>query len=237
MDRLAVLIDADNSMPGVIDELLKETTKYGRPIIKRAYGDWTTPHLQSWKKVLHKHAIMPRQQFNYTIGKNSTDCALIIDAMDLLYSKNLTGFCIVSSDSDFTGLATRIRQDGLSVYGFGERKTPGAFVAACDKFIFLEVLKCTHGENQPPTETADHKSTDFCGTIAEAINVVARDDGWATLAAVGDHISKNDPSFDPRNFGYRKLGELVAAVEFVETKYEEIGEHKHMYVKLKELKP
>jgi hypothetical protein len=140
-DKLAVLIDADNAQVGVIHELLAEVSRYGTATVKRAYGDWTTSNLRGWKEVLHKLAIQPIQQFSYTTGKNSTDSSLIIDAMDLLHSGSLNGFCLVSSDSDFTRLATRIRETGVLVYGFGERKTPPAFVAACDKFIYTEILK------------------------------------------------------------------------------------------------
>lgn len=232
-DRLAVLIDADNAMASVIDQLLKEITKYGTPTVKRAYGDWTTNRLRSWKDVLHRHAIQPEQQFSYTRGKNATDSALIIDAMDLLYSKNFTGFCLVSSDSDFTRLATRIRQDGLIVYGFGERKTPEPFVAACDKFVYLEVLKEEPAAKTSHPKPTGEKSVDVNAIVMEAIDAVARDDGWATLSALGNQISKNNPSFDPRNHGFRKLKELIAALDFVDIKYVESGEHKHMYVKLK----
>lgn len=232
-DRLAVLIDADNSMSGVIDELLKEITRYGTPTVKKAYGDWTTPHLRSWKEILHKHAILPEQQFRYTKGKNATDIALIIDAMDLLYSQNFTGFCLVSSDSDFTRLATRIRQNGLTVYGFGERKTPQPFVAACDKFVFLEVLKEGTVDKGHVRKTQNDELLSLQTVVTEAIDAVAREDGWASLASVGHQISKNHPSFDPRNHGFQKLGELVAALGFIEIKFIEVGEHKHMHVKLK----
>ena len=233
-ERLAVLIDADNAMASVIDELLKEIAKYGTATVKRAYGDWTTNSLKPWKGVLHRYAIKPEQQFGYTKGKNATDSAMIIDAMDLLYSGNFTGFCIVSSDSDFTRLATRIRQDGLTVYGFGEKKTPAAFIAACDKFVYIEVLK----EDSSKTPMAQKQASpgaasDLSCIVADAIDTVARDDGWAALSSIGNHISKNNPSFDPRNYGFRKLSELIGSLsDIVDTKYVQSGEHRHMYVGL-----
>jgi uncharacterized LabA/DUF88 family protein len=232
-DRLAVLIDADNAMASVIDELLKEISKYGTPTVKRAYGDWTTTSLKSWKAVLHKNAIQPEQQFSYTSGKNSTDSALIIDAMDLLYSKNFEGFCIVSSDSDFTRLATRIRQDGLTVYGFGEQKTPEPFVAACDKFVYLEVLKESPKKGKGLPNTATKKLTALKKVFKDAIDAVARDDGWAALSMVGSQISKTNPSFDPRAYGYAKMKDLVAALGSVEIKNVKSGEHVQVFVKLK----
>ena len=232
-DRLAVLIDADNAMASVISELLKEISKYGTPTVKRAYGDWTTTNLKSWKAVLHKNAIQPEQQFSYTSGKNSTDSALIIDAMDLLYSKNFEGFCLVSSDSDFTRLATRLRQDGLIVYGFGEQKTPEPFVAACDKFVYLEVLKGSPKKGQGLSKTAAKKLTALKKIFKEAIDAVARDDGWAALSRVGSQISKTNPSFDPRAYGYPKMKELVAALGTVEIKNVKSGEHIQVLVKLK----
>ncbi|EGJ50836.1 NYN domain-containing protein [Desulfocurvibacter africanus] len=243
-DRLAVLIDADNATASAIDGLLKEVSKYGTPTVKRAYGDWTTSQLKSWKDVLHKYAIQPEQQFSYTKGKNSTDSALIIDAMDLLYSRNFTGFCIVSSDSDYTRLATRIRQDGVFVYGFGERKTPEPFVAACDKFVFLEIFK-ESVEVIVPAEVSEStmqnssvpisegELPDYKSIFMEALDAVARDDGWAFLGQVGDYITKNYPSFDPRNYGFKKLSQLAASLNTLDVKHVESGENKHMHVKLK----
>lgn len=175
-DKLAVLIDADNSSASLINELLAEISRYGVASIKRAYGDWTTTNLKSWKEVLHKLAIQPIQQFSYTNGKNSTDSSLIIDAMDLLHSGNLDGFCLVSSDSDFTRLATRIREDGLVVYGFGEQKTPQPFVAACDKFIYTEILK-PQVDQKPPGEKLPEQLEPM---IRTAVTATARDSGWAS---------------------------------------------------------
>jgi uncharacterized LabA/DUF88 family protein len=213
-NSLAVLNDADNAPANAIAELLEEVCRYGTATVKRAYGNWTTPQLGGWKEYLHLHAIQPIQQFSYTTGKNATDAALIIDAMDLLHSGKVDGFCLVSSDSDFTRLATRIRESGMSVYGFGEEKTPKAFVAACDKFVYLEILgKPVDGKPVPSAATASVKPL-----LSSAIAAAAQDDGWALLAAVGSNLLKLDPSFDPRNFGYKKLGELVKAQKFLEVK-------------------
>lgn len=213
-DNLAVLIDADNAQASVIFELLAEVARYGTATVKRAYGDWTTTNLVGWKEVLHVHAIQPIQQFRYTTGKNATDSALIIDAMDLLHGGKVDGFCLVSSDSDFTRLATRIREAGFSVYGFGEQKTPKPFVAACDKFIYTEILRKPSLDSlvPPPVQTA------LKPLLSEAVSTAAQDDGWALLAVVGALILKSDPSFDPRNFGFKKLGELVKAQKYLEVK-------------------
>lgn len=204
--RLAVLLDADNASAAVAKELLEEAGKFGTATVKRAYGDWTTQNLVGWKEKLHRHAIQPIQQFAYTKGKNSTDSAFIIDAMDLLYANNVDGFCLVSSDSDFTRLATRLREAGKFVLGMGERKAPEAFIAACDKFVFLEVLR-QPVEASPPVQVADVPN--LRDLLLHAVKETARDNGWATLAAVGSYIGKNHTSFDSRNYGYTKLGELV----------------------------
>lgn len=219
--KLAVLIDADNAQASVIQELLAEVSRYGTATIKRAYGDWTTQNLRSWKDVLHTMAIQPIQQFSYTSGKNATDSALIIDAMDVLHTSSVDGFCLVSSDSDFTRLATRIREAGLVVYGFGERKTPEPFVAACDKFIYTEILrpeKMTEkdAEKAPIVAVADVRKLQ--PLVIAAIDANARDDGWAALGGVGSHISKMDPAFDARNYGFKKLSELVRSLKYLEVK-------------------
>ena len=209
--KLAVLIDADNAQASVIQELLAEVSRYGTATIKRAYGDWTTTNLKSWKEVLHTMAIQPIQQFAYTSGKNATDSALIIDAMDVLHADAVDGFCLVSSDSDFTRLATRIREAGLVVYGFGQRKTPEPFVAACDKFIYTEILRsepeAAKVTTVPSEVSAAHTLEvaalpDLKSMVLVAIEAVARDDGWAPLGPVGGLINKNNPSFDPRNYGF-----------------------------------
>jgi uncharacterized LabA/DUF88 family protein len=219
--RLAVLIDSDNTTASLTTELLEEIAKYGTPTIKRAYGDWTTQHLIGWKEELLRHAIQPVQQFAYTRGKNSTDSALIIDAMDLLYAGNLEGFVIVSSDSDFTRLATRLRESGMTVYGLGRRSTPAPFVAACDRFIYLDLL------SQEPQESARRAPEDEEPTtpppnlkriLSTAISSTSKDDGWSNLGEVGSYLIKSHAAFDPRDYGHTKLGELVRAEPYVEVK-------------------
>lgn len=210
--KLAVMIDADNAQASICPELLAEIAKFGVSSVKRAYGDWTTTHLKGWKDHLHKHAIQPIQQFSYTTGKNSTDSSLIIDAMDLLHEGRLDGFCLVSSDSDFTRLATRIRESGLTVYGFGEKKTPEAFVSACDKFVFTEILR-PQSESSAPNE---FEKTALKSIMVSAIDAVSKDDDWAPLSAVGGYINKKYPSFDSRNYGYGKLGKLIGSLSFIE---------------------
>lgn len=215
-DKLAVLIDADNAQASIAEELLGEIATYGTATVKRAYGDWTTQNLVRWKETLHNLAIQPVQQFRFTVGRNATDSALIIDAMDLLHGGTVDGFCLVSSDSDFTRLATRIREAGRAVYGFGEEKTPRPFVAACDKFVYTEILRpASKGASAPklPTPTEALQPA-----LVQAISAATRDDGWALLSAVGVLVSKANPSFDSRNFGYRKLGELVRAQPYLEVK-------------------
>lgn len=221
--KLAVLIDADNISPALCEALIQEVAKYGVASVKRAYGDWTTPQLTSWKAMLHEYAISPMQQFSYTTGKNSTDSSMIIDAMDLLYTEKFDGFCLVTSDSDFTKLATRIRESGLVAYGFGEKKTPGSLQAACDKFVFLEALRVPLNE---PTEAGgdkdsakDKKSkqqlnqdTKLINLLRGAVEATSDEAGWAHIATVGAHIA-NQSSFDSRNYGYRKLSALIETTE------------------------
>jgi len=212
--KLAVLIDADNAQPNIIDDLLAEIANYGIASVKRIYGDWTLPNLKGWKEVLLQHSIQPIQQFAYTTGKNATDSAMIIDAMDLLYTGNFDGFCIVSSDSDFTKLASRIRESGLLVYGFGEQKTPSAFVSACDKFIFTEVLKAKTDENETIAKKSSaelKQDSKLIGLLRNAVDASSDESGWAHLGHVGTNIAKQSSEFDPRNYGYKKLGELVSA--------------------------
>ncbi|MBD1389264.1 NYN domain-containing protein [Neiella sp. HB171785] len=210
--KLAVLIDADNAQAAVCEELLAEVSKFGVASVKRAYGDWTTPNLKTWKEHLHRFAIHPVQQFSYTSGKNATDSALIIDAMDLLHEGLLDGFCLVSSDSDFTRLANRLRESGCTVYGFGENKTPEPFVAACDKFVYTEILRPEPDSANKSNEPSDPK---LKALVLNAIHAVAKDDGWAPLSAVGSQINKVSSSFDPRNFGYSKLGNLVKSLSYI----------------------
>jgi len=226
IEKLAVLIDADNAQPSIIEELLSEIAKYGTANVKRIYGDWTLPGLKGWKEVLLQYSIQPMQQFGYTSGKNATDSALIIDAMDLLYTGKFGGFCIVSSDSDFTKLASRIREAGLFVYGFGERKTPKAFVAACDKFIFTEVLrsKDEHTEKIGRKTTIElKKDTKLANLLRNAVEASSDESGWAHLASAGSNIAKQAPEFDPRNYGYKKLGELVSATKLFQIEQRLVG--------------
>ena len=217
--KLAVLIDADNVQPSIVDGLLAEIAKYGTASVKRIYGDWTGPELKGWKEALLQHSIQPVQQFGYTRGKNATDSALIIDAMDLLYTGNFSGFCLVSSDSDFTRLASRIRESGLTVYGFGERKTPAPLVVACDKFIYTEVL--TEGDEDEKEarkrSSRELKSdTRLVNALRTAVEASSDEDGWAQLGPVGSNIAKQSPEFDARNYGYRKLRDLVEAIGLFE---------------------
>lgn len=214
--RLAVLIDADNAQAAAAEELMVEVARYGVATIKRAYGDWTTPNLQGWKEVLHRLAVQPVQQFRYTTGKNATDSALIIDAMDVLHAGFVDGFCIVSSDSDFTRLATRIREAGLVVYGFGERKTPEPFVAACNKFIYTEILRGKQQDESPAD--APSPLPKLKPMVIAAITATAREDGWASLSSVGSQLNRIHSSFDPRNYACDKLGELMRKQTYLEVK-------------------
>ncbi len=239
-DRLAVLIDADNAPPTIVEGLMTEVAKYGTASVKRIYGDWTQPGLKRWKESLLEHSILPIQQFGYTKGKNATDSAMIIDAMDLLYSGNFDGFCIVSSDSDFTRLASRIREAGLIVYGFGEQKTPDAFVSACDKFIFTEVLRA--GEDEP--QVIKRKGTNelkqdsrLIDLVRNAIEASSDDDGWADLGPVGSNIAKQSPQFDPRNYGYRKLRELISAIKLFEIRENRAADGQTKLIQVRDNRP
>jgi uncharacterized LabA/DUF88 family protein len=227
--QLAVLIDADNAQPAAIDGLLAEIAKYGTATVKRIYGDWTGPQLKGWKESLLRHAIQPIQQFRYTTGKNATDSALIIDAMDLLYAGRLGGFCIVSSDSDFTRLAARVREAGLVVYGFGEKKTPTAFVSACDKFIYTEILAHKEGDEEeetrtPPSPAQLKQDRRLVALLRNAVEASSDDSGWANLGPVGSNLVKQAPEFDPRNYGFRRLGELVEASGLFEIEKRKMGD-------------
>ncbi len=220
--RLAVLIDADNAQPSITTGLLAEVAKYGTAHVKRAYGDWTGPNLRGWKDQLLAQSIHPIQQFAYTKGKNATDAAMVIDAMDLLYSGRFDGFCIVSSDSDFTRLAQRLRESGQTVYGFGEHKTPKPFVAACDKFIYVENLQFDEDEEIPgaavkptrrtPMTAAELKQdSELVGLLRGAVEAASDDDGLAPLSAIGNIITNRRPDFDSRSYGYAKLSDLIKA--------------------------
>jgi len=239
--KLAVLIDADNAQPSIIEGLLAEIAKYGTASVKRIYGDWTGPYLKSWKEVLLLYSIQPIQQFRYTVGKNSTDAAMIIDAMDLLYTNKFDGFCIVSSDSDFTKLASRIREAGLVVYGFGEKKTPEPFVSACDKFIYTEVLITKEDDHLSITRKSTNElkqDTKLVNLLRNAVGASSDESGWSHLAPMGSNIAKQAPDFDPRNYGYTKLGELVAATKLFEIEERPVGDghSKSVYIKDKRKK-
>lgn len=219
--RLAVLIDADNAKSTLIGPLFEEIATLGTASVRRAYGDWTGTQLSGWKRDLNSHAIQPMQQFSYTKGKNSTDSALIIDAMDLLHTGHLDGFVLVSSDSDFTRLATRLREAGKMVIGIGERKTPQPFVAACERFIYLDLLGTAPTADEPATDEGEAPVAlpDLERILRAAIESTTGDDGWSSLGAVGSHLSKSNPSFDPRDYGKsRQLGALVEAQSYVEVR-------------------
>lgn len=231
--RLAVLVDADNASAAIIAGLLEEVARYGVATVKRIYGDWTSQQMNSWKKVLLEQALQPIQQFAYTTGKNATDSALIIDAMDLLHTGDLDGFCIVSSDSDFTRLASRLRESGKKVYGFGEEKTPEAFVAACDQFIYTDVLRRPATELSPaPAEPAKVASASPVlkksppvpfRFICQAIDDVSGDEEWAHLSQLGSHLTQLRPGFDPRLYGHAKLSVLLAAQPDLEVRRIAVG--------------
>ena len=243
-NNLAVLIDGDNIPSAQVKEMMEEIAKYGNPSIKRIYGDWTKPHLSKWKNLLLENAITPIQQYGYTTGKNATDSAMIIDAMDILYSRKVNGFCLVSSDSDFTRLATRLREAGMQVIGIGEKKTPNPFIVACDKFIYIEILKSRAANSENQKEKQQDKSSVDVVTkkviqfIASTLADVSDDDGWAFLGDVGGLLVKKQPNFDSRNFGFDKLTPLIKSIgEFeVEQREKSKSRHKLIFVRLKEKK-
>ena len=243
VNNLAVLIDGDNIPSAYIKEMMEEIAKYGNPTIKRIYGDWTKPNLSKWKNLLLENAITPIQQYGYTTGKNATDSAMIIDAMDILYSEKVNGFCLVSSDSDFTRLATRLREAGMQVFGIGEKKTPNPFIVACDKFIYIEILKNESiddengtSENKKPVKSNVDKITQKdINLISSTIADVADDDGWAFLGDVGSLIQKKQPNFDSRNYGFQKLTPLIKSLNKFEIDQRESpnSRFKLIYVKNK----
>ena len=247
--RLAVLIDADNIPFSNVKGMLEEIAKYGTPTFKRIYGDWTKPTVAGWKGVLLENAITPVQQYSYTRGKNATDSAMIIDAMDILYSGKVDGFCLVSSDSDFTRLATRLREAGMTVFGIGERKTPSPFIIACDKFIYIEIINSpvTVQEAEPVKKKAGNPAKikqknensesqlqikKVKRLIASSITDLADENGWAYLGDVGNLILKKQPDFDPRNFGFTKLSPLIKSFDF-EIDERDSGQNniKHIYIR------
>ena len=241
--KLAVLIDGDNIPSAYVKEMMEEIAKYGNPTIKRIYGDWTRPTLSKWKNLLLENAINPIQQYGYTTGKNSTDSAMIIDAMDILYSERVDGFCLVSSDSDFTRLATRLREAGMNVIGIGEKKTPDPFIVACDRFIYIEILRSQHKEsdNNVTTDKPDKKSSvdkitpKVIKLISTTISDLADDDGWAFLGDVGSLLQKKQPNFDSRNYGFEKLTPLIKSIGKFEIDQRDSfkGKFKLIYVKNK----
>ena len=221
--RLAVLIDADNVPYSNVKGVMEEIAKYGTPTFKRIYGDWTKPTISGWKNVLLENAITPIQQYSYTSGKNSSDSALIIDAMDILYSGKVDGFCIVSSDSDFTRLATRLREAGMKVFGIGQKKTPNPFIVACDKFIYMEIIavpeavavsEITKTRAAKPVEktAVDKLNKETIKSIAATIDDLADENGWAFLGDIGNLLLKKHPNFDPRNYGFPKLTPLIKSI-------------------------
>lgn len=233
--KIAVLIDADNVPSTQVTEMMEEIAKYGNPTIKRIYGDWTKPQLGKWKNVLLENAINPIQQYGYTTGKNATDSAMIIDAMDILYSDKVNGFCLVSSDSDFTKLATRLRESRMLVIGMGEKKTPNPFIVACDKFIYLEILQASvskeNGKNKEVASVQlDKINPKLIRLISSTISDLAEDDGWAFMGDVGNLLQKKQPNFDSRNYGFQKLTPLVSAIPNFEVERRE----KLIYVRNRE---
>ena len=243
--KLAVLIDGDNIPSSYVKEMMEEIAKYGNPTIKRIYADWTKPVLSRWKNTILENAITPTQQYNYTTGKNATDSAMIIDAMDILYSGKVNGFCLVSSDSDFTRLATRLREAGMKVFGIGERKTPQPFIVACDKFIYVEILKQRSDEpaNDRDAEAAKEKASrksevdkitpGVIKLISATISDLADEDGWAFLGDVGNLLQKKQPNFDPRNYGFQKLTPLINSINKFEIAENQKGKFKLIYVRNK----
>jgi uncharacterized LabA/DUF88 family protein len=240
--KIALLIDGDNAQPSLIGGILTETAKYGSITIRRVYGDWTTASMSGWKNVLNNYAIQPIQQFRYTIGKNSTDSAMIIDAMDILHSHQVGGFCLVSSDSDYTRLATRIREHGILVMGIGKKSTPKAFVNACNIFIFTENLapkpqvsrRRGEAKAQPPKEEKP-RDLDPLPLLKGAYEMAVQEDGWANLGTLGFYLHQLDPSFDPRTYGFKQLSQLIKSFSgLFELKFREEGGATNVYMRSKE---
>ena len=235
--NLAVLIDGDNIPSAHVKEMMEEIAKYGNPTIKRIYGDWTKPRLSKWKNLLLENAITPIQQYGYTTGKNATDSAMIIDAMDILYSEKVSGFCLVSSDSDFTRLATRLREAGMQVIGIGEKKTPDPFIVACDRFIYIEILKKQTEEKienkETPESTVDKITKKEIKLISSTINDLSDEDGWAFLGDVGGLLQKKQPNFDSRNYGFEKLTPLIKSTDSFEIEQRENPKSRHKLIFVK----
>ncbi len=237
--RISILIDGDNAQASLLPQMLAETSKYGQVTIRRIYGDWTTASMNSWKKVLNNHAVQPVQQFRYTIGKNATDSAMIIDAMDVLHSNDVSGFCLVSSDSDYTRLATRIREAGIFVMGIGEKKTPKPFVNACDLFVFTENLapksKPVRSRTTKAKATPQADDPEPVPLLKKAFEIAVREDGWASMAMLGNALYQIDPSFDPRTFGHGQLSRLIGKYKkYFELRTQDSNGTTLFHVKLKE---
>ena len=238
--NIAVLIDGDNIPSANVKEMMEEISKYGNPTIKRIYGDWTRPGLTKWKNLLLENAITPIQQYGYTTGKNATDSAMIIDAMDILYSGKVNGFCLVSSDSDFTRLATRLKEAGMQVIGIGEKKTPNPFIVACDKFVYIEILKKQTEEKLESKESnesiVDKITKKEMNLIFTTIKDLSDEDGWAFLGDVGGLLQKKQPNFDARNYGFEKLTPLIKSIGRFEIEQRENpkSSHKLIFVRNKE---
>ena len=247
--RLAVLIDADNASRTAMKDVMAEVAVYGTPTIKRIYGDWTAPNMNSWKSILLETAITPIQQYGYTTGKNSTDSAMIIDAMDILYSGNCDGFVLVSSDSDFTRLAIRLREAGMKVYGMGEKKTPKPFIVACDKFVYIEVIRAAaeqaaqqekeaaqkskkdSGKTSPLPPTSGAVPYDVVELIAESLDTLEEEDGYVQMGKLGNLLVKKQPDFDPRNYGFSKLSKMIKALDRFEIQVRQ--EDTDIYVRIR----
>ncbi|NVK27884.1 MAG: NYN domain-containing protein [Flavobacteriia bacterium] len=238
--NIAVLIDGDNIPSANVKEMMEEVAKYGNPTIKRIYGDWTRPGLSKWKNLLLENAITPIQQYGYTSGKNATDSAMIIDAMDILYSQKVQGFCLVSSDSDFTRLATRLREAGMQVIGIGEKKTPNPFIVACDKFVYIEILRGSTPskteEKSQAVNTIDRITEKEINLIRSTINDQSDDDGWAFMGDVGSLIQKKRPNFDSRNYGFEKLTPLIKSIGKFEIEPRESPKSRHKLIYVRNIK-
>ncbi len=240
--KIALLIDGDNAQASLLPQMLVEAGKYGQVTVRRIYGDWTTANMKQWKDVLNYHAIQPVQQFRYTVGKNATDSAMIIDAMDILHSGVVDGFCLVSSDSDYTRLATRIRESGIFVMGIGAKKTPKAFVNACDVFVYTENLvseakpqKSRTQKSRSRKKKEEEEEPEPLPILRQAFEMAVQEDGWASLAAIGNALYQLDPGFDPRTYGHRQLSRLIGSLKkWFEMRTKEIDGSTLFYVRMKE---
>jgi uncharacterized LabA/DUF88 family protein len=237
--KIAILIDGDNAQPNLLPQMLVEAGRHGQVTVRRIYGDWTTSNMNSWKDTLNYHAFQPIQQFRYTVGKNATDSAMIIDAMDIMHSKVVDGFCLVSSDSDYTRLATRIREAGIFVMGIGEKKTPKAFVNACDVFVYTENLvaekKATHAAPKKSSKEKPRTEADPMPLLEQAFEMAVQEDGWASLSTMGNVLYQLDPGFDPRTYGHKQLSRMMMSLkDKFEMRSKDVGGTSVFFVKIKE---